>query len=84
MEQFRRMTHDPSVLHPALILVDESGTDPQLSYIVNPPNLQGDVLVCRKPALESDLQLLQQAFPDRTLYNFQPTTFLLKKLSEKE
>jgi hypothetical protein len=36
-----------------------------------------DVLVCRLPSKASDLVELQQAFPDRTLYRFDPATFQL-------
>jgi hypothetical protein len=76
-EQFRRLTHSSSVHQPSLILVDETSSDPQLSYIINPPDLVSDVLVCRLPSKTSDLVELQQAFPDRTLYRFGPATFQL-------
>jgi hypothetical protein len=77
-EQFRRLTNSPSVRHPCLIMVDEQGSDPQLSYIVNPPDLEGDTLVCRKPLRTSEIGELQAAFPGRKLYEFNPETFELQ------
>lgn len=79
-EQFRMLTSMPSVQKPCLILVDESSSDPQLSFIVNPPDLTGDVLTCRKPQNDRTIQDLHTAFPDRTLYEFQPQTFELKRV----
>lgn len=76
-EQFRRLTHSPLVRRPSLIMVDETSSDPQLSYIVNPPDLVSDILVCRLPLQESEIVELQQEFPDRTLYRFDPQTFQL-------
>ena len=77
-EQFRRLTKSSAVRHPCLIMVDEKDSDPQLSYIVNPPDLTGDVLVCRKPAHDSEVSELKAAFPDRVLYEFNPRTFELR------
>ncbi len=79
-EQFRMLTSMPSVQKPCLILVDENSSDPQLSFIVNPPDLKGDVLTCRKPQDAPTIQDLRTAFPDRTLYEFQPQTFELKRV----
>ncbi|MEP3478747.1 MAG: hypothetical protein ABJZ55_05825 [Fuerstiella sp.] len=53
-----------------LILVDESGTDPQLSFIINHPSYQGQSLVCRLPRSRKELVQLVQEFPDRKLYYF--------------
>ena len=76
-EQFRRLTHSSYVHRPCLIMVDETSSDPQLSYIVNPPDLVSDVLVCRMPSASAEIVELQHAFPDRTLYQFDPETFQL-------
>lgn len=77
-EQFRRLTNSSEVHHPCLIMIDEQDSDPQLSYIVNPPDLTGDVLVCRKPALDSEVSELKAAFPTRELYEFDLRTFELR------
>jgi hypothetical protein len=79
-EQFRMLTSMPSIQKPCLILVDESSSDPQLSFIVNSPDLTGDVITCRKPQNERMIQDLRNAFPDRTLYEFQPQTFEFKRV----
>lgn len=76
-ELFRRLAESPAVQHPCLILVDERKSDPQLSYIVNPPDYWGNVLTCRYPEESAGLQKLREAFPDRTLYVFDPETFSL-------
>lgn len=81
-EQFRRLTDRPELSHPILVLVDESASDPQLSYIVNPPDLHADVLVCRKPADVSAIADLKAAFSDRSLWVFNPETFELRPWSE--
>lgn len=79
-ELFDRLTSSASVPKPALILVDEEGSDPQLSYIVNPPDMFGDVLVCRMPKEPQDLIQLQAAFPQRTLFQFDPDSFQLTRI----
>jgi len=76
-EQFRRLTHSLLVTRPCLVMVDESAADPQLSYIINPPDLNSDVLVCRLPATDSEISELRKAFPDRTLFTFDPSSFQL-------
>jgi hypothetical protein len=77
-EQFRRLARSAKIRHPCLILVDERQSDPQLSYIVNPPDLSSDVLVCRLPADSQTLRELAAAFPDRSFYVFDPTAFTLR------
>ena len=77
-EQFRLLTGRPELKHPILVLVDEAVSDPQLSYIVNPPDLQADVLVCRKPADISAIADLKDTFSDRSLWVFNPETFELR------
>jgi hypothetical protein len=79
--QFRELIGSPGVQHPALILVDETGADPQLSYIVNPPDLTGDVLVCRLPETPAVIQDLGNAFPRRVMYVFDPQEFTLRELN---
>lgn len=76
-ELFNRLVSSKAVQRPCLILVDERGSDPQLSYIVNPPDLTGDVLVCRHPATVEEVRQLSDAFPDRAVYVFDPETFRL-------
>ncbi len=76
-EQFHRLVHSTAVQHPCLVLVDERHSDPQLSYIVNPPDYSGDVLVCRRPESETALGELKAAFADRTFYEFDPASFRL-------
>lgn len=77
MEAFRQTTADAARLSPVLVLVDERGHDPQLSYIVNPPDYSGPVLVCRHPQTDQEIAELQTAFPDRRLLRFDPKTFRL-------
>ena len=79
IEYFGRMVADTSVSKPALVLVDESGTDPQLSYILNPPDYQTKVLTCRLPATDDETAKLQKFYPARTLYVFDPKEFRLRK-----
>ncbi len=79
-ERFRRLSQSAAIRKPCLILVDESGSDMQLSYIVNPPDLEGEVLVCRLPQNTVEEVELQSAFPDRTLYRFDPETFEMLKV----
>lgn len=83
-ELFERLVNSSAVRHPCLILVDERNSDPQLSYIVNPPNLSGDVLTCRHPVSEAEIIPLSAAFPERTLYVFDPETFQLTKFESSE
>lgn len=80
-EQFRRLTHSTRVQHPCLVIVDESQSDVQLSYIINPPDLTGSVLVCRMPATEMEEMELHRFFPDRTLYKFNPQEFVLTRVT---
>ena len=78
-ELFNRLVNSSAVQHPCLILVDERHSDPQLSYIINPPDLSGDVLTCRHPGSTAEIIQLSKAFPDRMLYVFDPETFQLTK-----
>jgi hypothetical protein len=78
-ELFNRLVSSTAVQHPCLILVDERNSDPQLSYIINPPELSGDVLVCRHPETEAEIHELSQVFPDRSVYVFDPETFQLTR-----
>jgi len=79
-EYFRRLTTSDQVQHPALVLVDERGTNQQLSYIVNPPDLSGDVIVCRRPEDAAIVDELAKAFPGHHLYTFIPESFRLSPL----
>ena len=79
-EYFRRLTTSEQVQHPALVLVDERGTNQQLSYIVNPPDLSGDVIVCRLPDDAAIVDELAKAFPGYHLYTFIPESFRLSEL----
>ena len=80
-ELFNRLVSSTAVQHPCLILVNERNSDPQLSYIINPPDLSGDVLVCRHPETEAEIPELSDAFPERSVYVFDPETF---QLTERE
>ena len=79
-ELFNRLVNSAAVQHPCLILVDERNSDPQLSYIVNRPDLSGEVLVCRHPETNAEIHELSNAFPERILYLFDPETFQLTRL----
>lgn len=72
------------VTKPALILVDESSADPQLSYIVNDPEYASDVLVARLPMTLLETADLQDAFPERHFYRFDPGTFFITPISTKQ
>jgi hypothetical protein len=80
---FRQMTESPAISKPALILVDERGTDPQLSYIINPPTQDASVLVCRRPDSDREMDELAAAFPDRKLYIFDPDSFQFTTASNR-
>jgi hypothetical protein len=82
MEAFQRLTRDISSDQPVLVLVDERSGDQQLSYIINPPDYEGPVLTARLPENSPDIAQLQQQFPNRTVWTFQPATFALRKLSQ--
>jgi hypothetical protein len=75
MEAFQRTAKAVSGGRPCLILVDERNGDQQLSYVVNPPDYSGPVLVARLPKTVPELAELQQHFRDRTAWIFQPETF---------
>lgn len=79
-EHFRRLTTSDQIQHPALVLVDEGSSNPQLSYIINPPDLSGDVIVCRLPEDPAVIDELTKAFPSHRLYRFNPETFELTAL----
>ena len=74
-ELFQRLVESDAVHKPALILVDESAGDPQLSYVINDPELKADVLVARRPITTEEIDELRAAFPERQLYDFNPATF---------
>lgn len=78
-ELFSRLVNSSAIQHPCLILVDERNSDPQLSYIINPPDLSGPVLTCRHPGTAAEIAQLSNAFPERMLYVFDPATFQLTK-----
>ena len=79
-EYFHRLTTSDQIRHPALVLVDEGTSNPQLSYIVNPPDLSGDVIVCRLPEAAAVIDKLAEAFPEHHLYRFNPESFALTAL----
>jgi hypothetical protein len=80
-EYFHRLTTSQQIQHPALILVDEGSSNPQLSYIINPPDLSGEVIACRLPSNITIVEELAQAFPQHYLYKFVPETFELSDIS---
>jgi len=80
------LAHD-AVVKPALVLVDDTQSDPQLSYIINHPAWSADVLIARKPegagestSGDTAIAELLDAFPDRNLYLFDPERFLLMSI----
>lgn len=79
-EYFHRLTTSDQVQLPALVLVDEGTSNPQLSYIINPPDLSGDVIVCRLPEAPAVLDELTKAFSGYHRYRFNPETFALTGL----
>jgi len=79
-EYFHRLTMSDQVQRPALVLVDEGKSNPQLSYIINPPDLSGDVIVCRLPEAAAVIDELAHAFPEHHLYRFNPESFALTDL----
>jgi hypothetical protein len=74
---FQRITASDAVAKPALVLVDETASDPQLSYIMNDPEYRNDVLVARLPETNEEIQQLQFDFSDRSLYRFDPESFVV-------
>ena len=78
-ELFNRLVRSSAVQHPCLILVDERNSDPQLSYIINPPEMTGDVLICRHPEKKTEISELSSVFSGRSVYIFNPETFRLTK-----
>lgn len=75
--QFQKLAFSSRVEKPALVMVDERGTDPQLSYIINPGSYDSDVLVCRLPDSDDEVQGLQDHYSDRNVYVFSPQNFSL-------
>ena len=73
-EYFNSTVASPSIDKPALILIDEQNADPQLSYVINSPDLESAVLRCRHPSSAKEISDLQAAFPGRTIYTFSPGT----------
>ncbi|MFN5586611.1 MAG: hypothetical protein ACK5DR_15005, partial [Planctomyces sp.] len=68
---FRQIAAKVATKGPCLLLVDETGSDQQLSYIINPPDYQAPALICRLPQSLAEQQQLAAAFPDRLLYTVQ-------------
>ncbi|MEZ6133237.1 MAG: hypothetical protein R3C59_31605 [Planctomycetaceae bacterium] len=81
-EIFQRLLQHSVTQRPALVMVEETGTDPQLSYIINPPDLNADVLICRRPATMEEIQELRAAFADRSLYEFNPNTGQILEIND--
>ncbi|MEO2012746.1 MAG: glycosyltransferase family 39 protein [Fuerstiella sp.] len=73
-EYFNATVASQAIDKPALILIDERNADPQLSYVINSPDLESAVLKCRHPSSAREIPELQAAFPDRTIYTFNPGT----------
>jgi len=78
-EYFNATVESAAIRKPALIMIDERDADPQLSYVINPPDLESAVLTCRYPTSRQEVQNLQAAFPARTIYTFNPTTQLFRR-----
>ncbi|HIE98745.1 MAG TPA: hypothetical protein EYQ63_17485 [Fuerstia sp.] len=73
-EYFNATAASKAIDKPALILIDERNADPQLSYVINSPDLESAVLKCRHPSSAKEIPNLQAEFPDRTIYTFNPHT----------
>lgn len=69
---FRNYVDGPEVERPALVMVDERDSDPQLSYVINDPKLESDVIICRQPETDAEVTELREAFPTRSFYRFDP------------
>jgi hypothetical protein len=78
-EYFNATVESAAIHKPALILIDERDADPQLSYVINSPDLNSAVLKCRHPTSRQEVQNLQAAFPERTIYTFSPATQLFQR-----
>jgi hypothetical protein len=78
-EYFNATVASPLIDKPALILIDERNADPQISYVINAPDMKAAVLKCRHPSSAKEIPDLQAAFPDRTIYTFNPGTQLFKR-----
>ena len=76
---FQLLTTSDMITKPALVMVDEEGSDPQLSYIINPGDYDSDVLVCRLPTSDAYVHELSNHYEDRTLYVFSPREFTLTR-----
>ena len=72
LDYFNRVNASELVKKPALVMVDETNSNPQLSYIINPPSMNSEVIVCRLPESENEVHELAAAFPERNLYVFVP------------
>ena len=82
IEAFRRTAAAVSGNRPSLILVDESNSDQQLSYIINPPDYSGPVLVARLPRSSSGIAEIRRHFPDRSVWICQPDSLNLRPAPE--
>ncbi|MEO2033788.1 MAG: hypothetical protein ABGZ35_17055 [Planctomycetaceae bacterium] len=82
-EVFHQLVASDTVKKPALVLVDESNSDPQLSYIINDPEYRNEVLVARLPETGEEIRQLQLNFPERNLYRFDPQTFGMTPIQVK-
>ena len=80
---FRDLADSPIVQRPALILIDESAGDQQLSYVINSPTMDADVLVCRRPRSEAALAEIRGEYSDRIWYAFDPQTFVLQPMQSQ-
>ncbi len=77
---FEDILHSDRIRHPALVLVDERNQDPQLSYIINDPLWNADVLTARLPSSAEDMTILRRRFPNRHFYRFDPQNFSIEEL----
>ncbi|MCP4506737.1 MAG: hypothetical protein GY826_10130, partial [Fuerstiella sp.] len=78
-EYFNATVESSAIDKPALILIHERDSDPQLSYVINAPDLGGTVLKCRHPKSREEVLDLQAAFPGRSIYTFSPATQLFRR-----
>ena len=65
---FQEMAAKVAARGPCILMVDETDSDQQLSYIINAPDYEAPALICRLPQTPDGLRQLASAFPNRRLY----------------
>ena len=68
--EFRRLIRERLGSARAIVLVDADPADRHIDYVVNDPQLDGDVLIGRMKPGETDPARVAEFFPDREVYVF--------------